>query len=86
MNNANMERTCPGCKKRVNDHTMVDKTKTLKPGDISICVYCGFLCQFRDDMTLKVMTEEDMAPIPKERLAEIRRAVDVIKNQAIKRN
>lgn len=76
---------CPSCKKPIDDHTPVDKTKAIKPGDISICVYCGCLRQFRDDMTLKVMTDEDLAPIPKNRLREIMEAVAVIKKR-IKRN
>ncbi len=30
------------------------------PGDVTLCVYCGGLLRFKDDMTVRMLVQEDL--------------------------
>ena len=44
------------------------------PGDITICIYCGYLMAFTDDMTFRELTEEEIKEVPLVEVARIQRA------------
>jgi hypothetical protein len=47
---------CPACGEELGSATGVGKPK---PGDVSVCAYCEALMVFNDDMTVRLMTEEE---------------------------
>jgi hypothetical protein len=54
------ESTCPECGKKLDAATdPTDETNRPKPGDISVCVYCGSLFAFDFDMRLRAVTPEE---------------------------
>lgn len=44
--------TCPSCHEEVEMSTSIDSDAVPKPGDISLCAYCGSVNMFSDDMAL----------------------------------
>lgn len=51
-----------------------DDTKTPRPGDVTICLYCGFLMAFTDDLGFRELTEEELGEIPLDQISRIQRA------------
>lgn len=43
---------CPNCKKLLDGFTRLPDKAKPKPGDISVCLYCGEILEFTDDLQL----------------------------------
>lgn len=53
--------TCPTCGYQVDAATHPVNDKAVpKPGDLSLCMKCGELMTFNDDMTLRLSSIEDV--------------------------
>lgn len=81
------ESACPFCGHKM-DHafsTQTDNPPT--PGDFSLCIRCGRVLRFAEDMTLLKVEREEMETLDTETLLELERASDLIKraNAAAKR-
>lgn len=53
------ENRCVLCHGILNAATMVDGVDDPAVGDVSICVYCGNVMVFDDDMNLRAMTKKE---------------------------
>ena len=66
---------CPGCGAACDASTNLLGKQGPEPGDVSICLYCGMLMKFTDDMMLRQLTGTEMIEVLKdERVAKIERA------------
>jgi hypothetical protein len=54
---------CLDCGKELNGATAVDHRGAPASGSISICVYCGHLMAFGDDLRLRPLTDAEMIGI-----------------------
>lgn len=52
--------TCSSCNSHTDAATCVDGKSLPSPGDVSICLYCGHIAVFSDDMILRPLTSEEM--------------------------
>ena len=70
--------------------TVIEKKEAQpKPGDISVCFYCGQICQFKDDLTLGVIATDDLIELAKKReidIIKILSAVRFIRERNIRQN
>ena len=66
---------CPGCKTILNaaGHTE-DSAIRPEPGDNTICAHCGVFLVFRSDMTLRLMTGEELEALAPEELKALLKA------------
>jgi hypothetical protein len=66
---------CLGCGKEVNGASGVDHRGPPTPGHITICLYCGHIMAFAEDMSLRELTGEEMHDIAGDaRLIAVQRA------------
>jgi len=64
---------CPRCNEKLDAASALTEDVAVEPGDISMCMYCQAFLVFKDDLTLRLSTDEDMANLPiGERLALMR--------------
>jgi hypothetical protein len=54
------ESICPSCGKIFDAATDIISGEGPSPGDITICLYCGHVMAFNDDMTIRELTSEEM--------------------------
>ena len=51
---------CPNCMSRIDSATSAFGDKARPgPGDLSVCFYCGQPMMFKDDMRLRLLTEQE---------------------------
>lgn len=80
-----MKNRCSNCQKLLDRHTPIDKSHSVSPGSVSICFNCGQVCIFQEDLTLRNITEGEMAEIAIENskaYMEINVAVKCIKERS----
>ena len=51
---------CLSCGKALDGATCVGEKATPKVGDITLCIYCGHLMAFGDDMMFRELNDEEM--------------------------
>jgi hypothetical protein len=61
---------CPGCGKILDATTGIG---TPEPGDFSICAYCRTWLIYKDDLTMRLVTTEDLEKLPPDHLAILKR-------------
>ncbi len=66
--------TCPTCK-YVNDAAtyLQDESAQPKPGDFSVCLHCGEILIFNDDLTTRGVTLDDLVDLSPEFHTELNR-------------
>lgn len=75
------EAKCRICGKPLTGHTPREGEHKPKPGDISVCGYCGVLSKYGEDFQLLEVTEAELEEIKKNHpdfYAEVTRAQLVI--------
>ena len=66
---------CLGCGKRMDGATGVDHRSRPQPGNITVCIGCGHIMAFADDMRMRNLTDEEMHDIAGDpRLIAVQRA------------
>lgn len=69
------ESACLDCGKQLNGATAVDNRQRPKPGNISLCLYCGHIMAFDDALRLRNLTDEEMIEIAGDpRIVDVQRA------------
>ena len=68
------ETKCLRCQHKVDAATHPRDGSAPVPGDATICVYCGYLMAFTDDMTFRELTEEELKELPLDEVSRIQRA------------
>jgi hypothetical protein len=76
---------CLGCSKRMDGASAVDHRGAPAPGHFTICIGCGHLMAFGDDMRLRNLTDAEMIEVAGDpRVIAVQRArqvVEAIKNK-----
>jgi hypothetical protein len=54
---------CLGCGELLDGATGVDNKNRPRPGSISVCIYCGHIAIFADDLSLREPNDEEMHEI-----------------------
>jgi hypothetical protein len=54
---------CLNCGKRIDAAARVRDDERPEPGDITVCLGCGHLMAYADDMTLRELTGEEIVEI-----------------------
>lgn len=57
---------CPTCGNELNAASSTTGTRSPRPGDISVCIHCGAFLSYQPDITLKLLTEEELVEISAE--------------------
>lgn len=55
------ESNCPSCGKTLNAATVLGDDDTRpNPGEFTVCMYCGHIMAFADDLTVRELTADEM--------------------------
>jgi hypothetical protein len=54
---------CPNCDKVLDAATAIERGARPKPGDITICLDCGHLMAFGDDLRVRPLTDAEMVEV-----------------------
>ncbi|MBR0883889.1 hypothetical protein ACVMGC_000967 [Bradyrhizobium barranii subsp. barranii] len=67
---------CTGCGKHLDGATVIDQKRAVpESGNITLCLYCGHLQAFADDLSLRELTDAEMHEVAgDERLIAVQRA------------
>jgi hypothetical protein len=76
---ANPNGLCPHCGRGADGVTDPFEEEVPKPGDISICVYCRDVAVFQGDLSLRKMTEEEVAGMEPELTKQLEEARHLLK-------
>lgn len=68
------ELVCPKCKSSLGGASH-EEDLSLRPDDLSVCVYCCQLMQFTETMGLKALSEADMKKLPEKIQREMKLAI-----------
>jgi len=59
------EAECLRCRKKVDAASCIaDDGAAPEPGDVTICIFCGYLMTFADDLSFRELTEEEILELP----------------------
>lgn len=63
-----IESSCPVCKEKLDAASNAEVSDQSPPecGDVSICFYCASYLIFDEDLTLQLLSEEDLLELPDE--------------------
>lgn len=76
MSNTIVESKCPTCAANLSAATtMDDPTAVPSVGDVSVCLYCGEVLEFTEDMSLKKIDIETLVEADFVQLSQIQRFV-----------
>jgi len=56
--------SCPSCGYPLDAASDIQGDATPSPGDLSMCIRCTSFLTFKDDLTLRLMTLEEIAELP----------------------
>ena len=77
----NASSRCPACQTKLTGATDMEGDDAPSPGDHSVCIYCGMLGVFNDDLTLRAMRTDEFEALPakvKRKLSQHQRVAAVI--------
>ncbi len=60
-----------------------DDDAVPEPGDVTICIGCGYLMTFNDDLTFRELTEEELLEVPLDQISHLQRALKTLINTPI---
>ncbi len=63
------ESSCPQCGTKFNQATHLSKDVQPKPGDMSLCINCGTILKFKNNLTVRLATLEEMLQLANENRA-----------------
>ena len=71
--------TCPGCGKHVDGAlASTVRSPAPKPGDLTVCGYCGVAGVFTDDLQIRALTQDEFVDLPAQTKQDISRATAVV--------
>ena len=69
------ERECLGCGGLIDAAAApMDDNAIPSPGDVTICIHCGYLMAFADDLSYRGLTEKEMDELDLLEISRIQRA------------
>jgi hypothetical protein len=73
---------CPSCGKALDGCSQADGDSTPKPGDITICIYCGHIMAFADDLAFRELNDEEVHAIAGDpRIIRIQKAMKALQRE-----
>lgn len=74
------ETPCLNCLTLVDAASPVDKRGKPRPGDITVCLYCGHVMAFADDLAFRELTSDEMHEVAGNKsVLDIQRARGMVK-------
>lgn len=68
------EVSCVECGHPFDLATDIATDATPAPGDVSLCIECGNVAMFADDLTLRPISEDEIERMPLDHLSSLQRA------------
>jgi len=69
------ERECLQCGKKLDAVScLTDQAAVPQSGDVTICIECGHLMAFADDLSYRELTEEELLEVPLDEVSHLQRA------------
>lgn len=65
---------CLECGHEFNRASDVVTDNMPAPGDVSVCIECGSIAVFRDDLTLRCITEREILALPLGEISKLQAA------------
>jgi len=62
---------CPNCGKDIDSATGMDKGVPPNPGDLSVCLYCASFLVFNDDLSVRMITLEEVGDLAVEERSQL---------------
>ncbi len=53
------ETHCKSCYHKIDAHSPIEGEHKPQKGDLSVCMYCGTICTFDDELNLIALTNEE---------------------------
>ncbi len=81
------ERLCKSCFHVIDSHSAVENHKDPEKGDISICIYCGVISEFDDNMDIVAVSAEFLEELKEtdyKAYTDLLKLAAIIKNQIAK--
>lgn len=73
------EGECLQCGKKMDAASnLADDALVPEPGDVTLCIHCGYIMAFADDLTFRAVTEEEIKEIPLDEISRFQRARKVV--------
>ena len=80
---------CPVCDEKLDGATVVNDDHAIpEPGDLSVCFGCGSFLTYRDDMTMRLLTEMEVYGLDahaKATLIEMRKRLQKYRTNGMKK-
>jgi hypothetical protein len=57
----NNDAVCPGCGNKMDGASGIDHNDKPDPGDIGVCIKCGLIVVYTEDLKLRIATPFDLA-------------------------
>jgi Zn ribbon nucleic-acid-binding protein len=54
---------CPSCKKMLDGASAIDDDCEPSPGNVTICIYCGHIMAFADDLSFRELNDEEIRAV-----------------------
>jgi hypothetical protein len=71
---------CLNCGKQLDAASDLEGERTPCPGDVTVCIDCGHVMAFADDMTMRALTDAEMIEVAGDcDLLKVQRALAAIK-------
>lgn len=51
---------CPSCKKRIDGNTPVFHDNPIRPGDMTVCMYCQSILIYAGNLTVRLATRQEL--------------------------
>jgi hypothetical protein len=55
---------CPYCHEKLGDATGLNHWQVPKPGDVSVCAYCGGFLIFTEPYVVRALTDDEYQALP----------------------
>ncbi len=71
-------RKCLGCGEEMDYAAPLpgdDDLRGPRPGDLSLCMYCGLLMAFDEELEVRLMTPQEAARVPRKERVRMARAL-----------
>ncbi len=62
------ETECPVCARRLDAAMSFDSDCAPGPGDFTVCIYCGAMCQFNESMELVAANRQELKQLREEHM------------------
>jgi transcription initiation factor IIE alpha subunit len=70
---------CPACGVKINAVTSTDGLAVPQAGDVSVCLKCGSMLEFNEDLTVKLIDLQELNTMEQETITTLKKIQDYIR-------